>query len=193
VERPGSILDIGTWRGLTAVLCENFRAIHEPLNFNRRVICFDTFEGYTGFGKADRKSHEIVRKGKYSVGRDYAGYLGHLLELHERNNAMGHNSGKHRVIAGDCRKTIPAFFSESPNEMVALAFFDVNAYEPTKEAFDHVWKRVVPGGVVAFWQLTRSTLPVEGRVYCEHILKRHPHTLHRSATYPGLAYLVRTA
>jgi len=191
VDRPGSILDIGTWRGLTAVLCENFRAIHEPLNFNRRVICFDTFEGYTGFGKGDGKTHEIVRKGKYATGREYAAYLAHLLELHERNNAMGHNTGKHRVIAGDVRKTLPAFFSGSPNECVALAFFDVNAYEPTKEAFDHVWQRVVPGGVVAFWQLTRSTLPAEGRVYCEHILNRHPHTLHRSTTYPGLAYLVR--
>ena len=42
IDLPGSIYDIGTWRGQTAVLCENFRAIYEPLNFKRKIICFDT-------------------------------------------------------------------------------------------------------------------------------------------------------
>ena len=27
--KPGCILDLGTWRGQTAVLCENYRAIYE--------------------------------------------------------------------------------------------------------------------------------------------------------------------
>ena len=44
VDIPGAVFDVGTWRGQTAVLCENFRAIFEPLHFNRRIICFDTFE-----------------------------------------------------------------------------------------------------------------------------------------------------
>lgn len=48
VEIPGIVFDIGTWRGQTAVLCENFRAIYEPLHFNRRIVCFDTFEGMPG-------------------------------------------------------------------------------------------------------------------------------------------------
>jgi hypothetical protein len=54
IHLPGAIFDVGTWRGQTAVLCENLRAVFEPLHFNRRIICFDTFEGYTGFSDKDK-------------------------------------------------------------------------------------------------------------------------------------------
>jgi Methyltransferase domain len=191
VDIPGSIFDVGTWRGQTAVVCENLRAIFEPLHFNRRVVCFDTFEGYQGFSDKD-KATKLHRDGTYALtGEDYAEFLRRLLVLHEKSNAMGHNHGKHKVIKGDCRQTIPRFFEENPNEYVVLAFFDVNAYEPTEKAFDQIWARLVPGGVTAFWQLTRDTIPAEARVYAEKILGGYQHTLHRSATYPGLCYLVK--
>ena len=191
VQIPGAILDVGTWRGQTAVLCENLRAIFEPLHFNRRIVCFDTFEGYKGFSAKD-KATDLHRDGTYALsGSDYAEFLRRLLVLHEKSNAMGHNHGKHKVIKGDCRETLPRFFEENPGEYVALAFFDVNSYEPTAQAFEQIWARLVPGGVAAFWQLTRSTIPAESRVYAERIIGRHPHTLHRSAVYPGLCYLVK--
>src|SRR5713226_9151632 len=192
VEIPGAIFDVGTWRGQTAVLCENFRAIFEPLNFGRRVVCFDTFEGYQGFADKDKPT-EIHREGTYTLrGGTYADFLSRLLALHEQSNAMGHNSGKHRVVQGDCRETIPKFLAENPNEYVALAFFDVNSYDPTQKAFEQVWARLVPGGIAAFWQLTRNTIPAEGRVYTEKILPAHRHTVRRSLTYPGLCYLVKS-
>lgn len=191
VDIPGAIFDIGTWRGQTAVVCENLRAIFEPLHFNRRIVCFDTFEGYKGFSDKD-KATALHKDGTYALsGTDYAEFLRQLLSLHEQANAMGHNHGKHKVIAGDCRKTIPDFFEASPNEYVALAFFDVNSYEPTWQAFEHVWAHLVPGGIAAFWQLTRNTIPAEARVYSEKILQKYPHRLQRSATYPGLCYMVK--
>lgn len=193
VDKPGIIMDIGTWRGQTAVLCENYRAIYEPLHFNRRIVCFDTFDGYKGFGEKDAPT-QTHRDGTYAVGgAGYAEYLAQLLELHERNNAMGHNHGKHAVIAGDCRKTIPLFFEQHGNECVALAFFDVNSYEPTLDAFEAIYKHLVPGGVMAFWQLTRKGVPAEGKVYCEKILNQYPHSIRRCATYPGLCYFVKGA
>jgi len=191
VDIPGSILDVGTWRGQTAVVCENLRAIHEPLHFTRRIICFDTFEGYAGFSDSDRVSTTHT-EGTYAVGGDYAQYLSELLVVHERCNAMGQNHGKHRVVRGDCRETLPAFFDQHPNEFVALAFFDVNAYDPTQQALAQVWDRLVPGGLVAFWQLTRAEIVAEGRAYAEKFLSGCPHTLHRCATYPGLCYARKT-
>ena len=191
VDIPGAVFDIGTWRGQTAVICENLRAIYEPLHFNRRIVCFDTFDGYKGFSDKD-KSTNLHRDGTYGVGGDgYADFLRHLLVLHEMSNAMGHNHGKHTVMAGDCRETIPQFFTENPNEYLALAFFDVNSYDPTLKSFERVWSRLVPGGIVAFWQLTRNTIPAESRVYAENIISGYNHTLHRSPTYPGLCYLIK--
>lgn len=192
VDLPGIIMDIGTWRGQTAVLCENLRAIHEPLHFNRRIVCFDTFEGYQGFSEKDW-STDIHHDGTYGVGGEsYASYLRDLLILHEQSNAMGHNYGKHDVVSGDCRQTIPEFFEKKGNEFVALAFFDVNSYEPSLSAFQAVWERMVPGGIAAFWQLTRDSIPAEAMVYVDHILNEVPHKLRRSETYPGLCYVQKT-
>jgi hypothetical protein len=104
---------------------------------------------------------------------------------------MGHNNGKHSIIPGDCRKTIPVYFNEHPNASVALTFFDVNAFEPTRLGFEAVWERTVPGGIAAFWQMTREHIPGEGRVYNELILQKYAHKVERSATYPGLCFVTK--
>lgn len=187
---PGAVLDIGTWRGQSAILCENFRAILEPLNFQRRIHAFDTFTGYSGFKGGESTLEGAFSDGTYSLPHSYAELLRHLLSLHERNNALGHIHGKHRVWAGDCRDTLAEFTREFPGECVALAWFDLNAFTPTAEAFKIVCQRLVPGAVVAFWQLTRSELSSEGAHYLQIIRQQLPHTLHHSALYPSLCYLV---
>ncbi|HEY1180880.1 MAG TPA: TylF/MycF/NovP-related O-methyltransferase [Rhodocyclaceae bacterium] len=190
VDLPGAIFDMGTWRGQTAVLCENFRAILEPLNFQRRIHAFDTFTGYAGFGEKDPRDKALYSDGTYSLSSDYADLLRKLLSLHERNNAMGHVNGKHKVWEGDCRETLAAFGREYPGEMVALAWFDLNIYEPTRDSFEFILKRLVPGGVIAFWQLTRGgQLPAEGMHYLQDILGHIPHRLHKAKSYPSLCYL----
>jgi hypothetical protein len=190
VMKPGIILDLGTWRGQTAVVCENLRAILEPLHFNRRIVCFDTFQGYLGFSEQD-KATELHSDGTYRVEADYAKYLTALLILHEKNNAMGHNHGKHKVVQGDCRVTLPQYLAENAHEVVALAFFDLNSFEPTETAFQQVYERLIPGGVVGFWQLTRNAIPAEGKVYNKSILNRVSHSIHRTQFYPGLCYLIK--
>lgn len=190
VQIPGSVLDVGTWRGQTAVLCENFRAILEPLNFQRRIHAFDTFTGYTGFSEQDPRDKKLYSDGTYSLPGDYARLLDNLLKLHERNNAMGHINGKHTVWEGDCRQTLSAFEQQYPGEMVALAWFDLNVFEPTKDAFERILKRLVPGGVIAFWQLTRGgQIPAEGMHYLTDVIGRYEHQLHRTQAYPSLCYL----
>lgn len=186
---PGAIFDVGTWRGQTAVICENLRAIFEPLHLNRRIVCFDTFGGYKGFSDKDKPT-SLHREGSYSLGgENYAQFLRDLLVLHEKSNALGHNNGKHKVIMGDATKTIPQFFIDHPNEYVALAFFDLNAYEPAAESFKNIWPRLVPGGIIAFWQLTRDVIPAEAMFYAEQILNEYPHKIQRCNTYPGLCYI----
>jgi len=191
LDKPGVIFDVGTWRGQTAVLCENFRAIFEPLHFNRRIIAFDTFEGYKGFSNNDTPTN-LHGEGTYSLeGESYADFLADLLKTHEQCNAMGHNNGKHSVIKGDCRIEIPRFFDNNPNEIVSLAFLDVNSYDVTLNSVEHIWERLVPGGVVAFWQLTRPSVPAEGKVYSHNFINKLKHSLKRSEIYPGLCYMVK--
>lgn len=190
VSVPGVIFDIGTWRGQTAVICENLRAILEPLNQQRRIVAFDTFQGYAGMTTDDSRS-KTWKEGSYSLPEDYAELLQQLLVIHERNNIGGHLHGKHKVVAGDCVTTIPQHLKENPHETVALAWFDLNAFNPTRAAFEAIHPRIPPGGILAFWQLTRPELTAEGKCYHEVISPVFPHQLFRSKYYPSLSYLVR--
>jgi len=190
LNKPGIIIDLGTWRGQTAVACENLRAVFEPLHFNRRILALDTFEGYVGFSDKDKPT-EHYKDGTYNVGEDYAELLRKLLVLHEKNNAMGHINGKHTVIKGDCRITLKDFFDANANDVVSLAFFDVNAYDPTLKSFEMVYERLVKGGIIAFWQLTKKVIHAEGAVYTDHIQNKYPHQIYISKYYPSLSYIIK--
>ena len=54
----------------------------------------------------------------------------------EKNNAMGHISGKHSVVKGDCRVTVKQLLEKRPNLIISLAFFDLNSFEPTKDVLE---------------------------------------------------------
>ena len=187
---PGSILDIGTWRGETMVICENLRAILEPFNKQRRIFGFDTFEGYKGFKENETKS-DLHNEGTYNVEKGYEKLLQELIGYHEGNNVMGHLK-IHKVIKGDIRKTLPDFMLKNDNEIIALAFFDLNNYEPTSSSFKEVYKRLVKGGIVGFWQLTRDPeiVSAEGKFYNDYISKL-PFTIRKSNYYPSLSYIIK--
>ena len=81
VSLPGAIAEFGTWRGQNAVLCENFRAIFEPFNKQRKIFAFDTFEGYQTLKANDKMNHEDYKPGKFSTGANYADILTKLLGI----------------------------------------------------------------------------------------------------------------
>lgn len=187
LNTPGLILDIGTWRGQTAVMCESLRAIHEPLNFQRSVIAFDTFDGYAGFSEADNDS-AAHGPGKYAVGPEYAAFLSELLMLHEKNNAMGHVVGKHSVVRGDASITVADFLATRPGIPVALAFFDLNVYEPTRAALDALTRHLVSGSRLVFWQLMRPGFQAESRALSEFLAENPTSArLTISPIYPSMS------
>ena len=49
--------------------------------------------------------------------------------------------------------------------MISLAFLDLNSYDSTLQALDKIYERIVPSGVIAFWQLENKEIQAEGSVY----------------------------
>lgn len=188
LDIPGNIFDFGTWRGSTAVLCENFRAIYEPMNFQRHVYAFDTFEGYKGFKDTEAISKNIDN-GAYSIGTDYSDELSKILKIHEKNNAMGHISNKHFVIKGDITKTLPKLLIDNEGLSISLAFFDLNCYEPTVNTLKETLERLLTGGVVAIWQFSRLEIQAESKAFFELIQNNMKYTIHKCRTYPSLVYI----
>ncbi len=143
---PGVIMEFGTWWGQNLVVFENLRAIYEPFNQNRRIIGFDTFKGYPTLSSKDRPS-ETIKVGGYTVTENYRPYLEELIDYHEKNNVLA-SVKKHQVIEGDVVATVPSFFKGNPETVVALAYFDMALYEPTRVCLEAIKPHLVRGSVI---------------------------------------------
>ncbi|HYE86220.1 MAG TPA: hypothetical protein VEA16_07685 [Vicinamibacterales bacterium] len=191
VQLPGQVFEFGCWRGQTSVVCENLRAIHEPFNKLRRIVAFDTFDGYAGTSSRDRVS-ESFHEGSYAVGGEgYAEYLRELLEIHEGNNAVPHIRNVHRVVVGNAMATVPAYLEAHPETMIALAFFDLDLYEPTKAVLRDLLdsRALVPGAVLAFFQLTRDELLPGDAIAFKEAFAGRRYTMQRSKFYSSLTFV----
>lgn len=156
---PGHVMEFGVWWGQSIVTFENLRAIHEPYNHRRHVIAFDTFTGYPEVGAKDRRS-ELISEGVYQVNAGYEAYLSELVDFHEKENVMSQIK-KHQVCKGDVRETLPAWLKENPQAFVALAFFDMALYEPTRDALMAISSRLIKGSVIVFDELNHKDYPGE--------------------------------
>ena len=171
---PGALLEFGVGWGQNLVLLENLRAIHEPFNKQRIIVGFDTFAGYA----TTDKTH--VTPG------NYCDYLASLLAAHEGSNAFGHVRGNHRLVAGDAEVTVPRYFKDHPETIVAVAFFDIGVYRPTKAALETIMPALVPGSVLVFDELTGPGAPGEAIAFKE-VLGGARYKIEKSRYHPSKA------
>jgi len=98
------IMEFGCRWGQNLALFESFRGMYEPYNYNRKIIGFDTFQGFDSINEKDGKA-SIVKKGAYSVTENYEKYLEDLLLMHEKESPISHKV-KFELVKGDATLTI---------------------------------------------------------------------------------------
>lgn len=177
IDVPGVIVEFGAWWGQNLILFENLRAIYEPFNPSRRIIGFDTFTGYPERSEQDGAS-DIIEAGSYNVGEDYVDYLKQLIDYHEKNNVLG-TVKKHQVVAGDVMETVPRFFDDNPETIVALAYFDMALYGPSKICLETILPHLVPGSVLMLDEFNSRDYPGETVAFKE-VFKDIPYIARRS-------------
>ncbi len=182
---PGALIELGVWWGQNLVLLENLRAILEPFNKQRQILGFDTFSGYRTFTEKDAVS-DVMADGTYSTPEGYREYLERLLEAHEGANAFGHRRNLHRLIEGDACETVPRYFAQHPETLVAMAFFDIGTYQPTIAALEAMRGSLMPGSVLVFDQLTWSGAPGEAIAFKE-MFRDIDYAVEKSVLYPSKA------
>ena len=155
----GSIVECGVLRGGGLFTFAKLSAIFEPVNHTRKIIGFDTFEGFPSIHEKDyhgTSSH--MEKG---------GLTAHVYEdiqqgtnLYDMNRAVSHIP-KVELVKGDIKETIPRYLKENPHLVVSLLNLDVDLYEPTKVALECLLDRIPRGGVVVFDELNTKRFPGE--------------------------------
>ena len=78
--------------------------MYEPFNHNRKIIGFDTFEGFAGVSQRDG-GDEIIAPGSYAVTSDYETYLSQILDYHESESPIAHIK-KYELVKGDVCVTL---------------------------------------------------------------------------------------
>jgi len=155
----GSIIECGVHFGGGLMTWANLSALYEPLNHRRRIIGFDTFEGFPSISEHDVAggSHQAVRGG-YNGGS--LEDLEQAIEYFDQNRAMG-NIPKVSIVKGDFTKTCSEFLTENPHLVVSLLYLDFDIYEPTKHALEMILPRMPKGAIVAFDELHVEEWPGE--------------------------------
>ena len=166
IDIHGVIIVFGVRWGKDLALLESFRGIYEPFNHNRKIVGFDTFEGYPTISEKDShdsflgqdRQSDIVQTGSLSVTEGYVKYLEAILDYHEKESPISHIK-KYELIKGDAIKTIEEYFEKTPETIVAFVYFDFDVYEPTKKCLEVIKKYVTKGTVLGFDELNYHHYP----------------------------------
>jgi hypothetical protein len=181
----GVVMEFGVRWGQNMALYESLRGIYEPYNYSRKIVGFDTFDG---FPSTHAKDGEKVKSGDYSVSADYETYLGQVLDFHEKESPVGHLK-KYEIVKGDAAHTIHSYLEQHPETMVALAYFDFDIYEPTKACLEAILPRLTKGSVLAFDELNCSPFPGETLAVME-VLGLGRYRIRRTPLNPLCSFLI---
>lgn len=122
----GNVLEVGTWRGGTA-------GIFTTSLPNKTVYLADTFKGVVKSAEWEHYKDKAHDDTSEQLVRDF---LSKDLGVTNYDILMG-------IFPEDTGHKVDA-------ERFAFVYLDVDVYESTKDAFNYVWDKVTPGGIIAF-------------------------------------------
>lgn len=151
VDLPGSIVELGVSRGVSFFSFHKFLEIFLPMDTSKKVYGFDSFEGLSDFNDKDGATTNDELSDKRMGGwssQSVEGELFELADLFNGDNVLARE--RSRLIKGRVQESLIPFLESTPGVRINLLHFDMDLYEPTKYALEHLWDLVVPGGVVVF-------------------------------------------
>jgi len=159
VNTHGVIMEFGVRWGQSLAVLSALRGIFEPFNRHRKLIGFDTFEGFKGMSGEDGERCKCV-DGSFSVSENYEDYLDRLIGLHDATNPISHLK-KYELVKGDACQTVPDYLAAHPETVISMAIFDFDIYKPTKAALEAIKPHLMKGSVLVFDELCDDIFPGE--------------------------------
>lgn len=192
VNVHGSIVECGVFMGGGLFTWAQLSAIYEPVNHNRKIIGFDTFDGFPELTEKDaaNETGDSALSHRKTGGYRFDGEeeLRAGVKLYDQNRLVGHVN-KMELVKGDALQTIPEYVEDNPHTVVSLLYLDFDLFEPTIAALKAFLPRMPKGAVIAFDELNQSYWPGETLAVMEAVglnnlqVRRFPFT-------PALSYAV---
>jgi len=182
---PGVVCEFGVRWGSTMILLENLRGMLEPYNFSRKVVGFDTFEGFPSVNQKDSLCNAV---GDCSVYDKYEDTLSMILTLHENLSPVSHIQ-KFELVKGDASITIKKWLSDNPHTVISMAIFDMDVYQPTHDVLKAILPCLVKGSVLVFDELNVKHHPGE-TIAVKEILGLNNIRMHHNPHQPQCAWAI---
>jgi macrocin-O-methyltransferase TylF-like protien len=161
----GSVVECGVFHGAGVMTWATLSAIYEPLNHLRRVIGFDSFEGFTRVAAEDMPDRNAFAVAGGLAADSFAD-LTESAALFDLYRPLGHIP-KIELVRGDALETMPRYVEDNPHLVVSLLYLDFDLYEPTRRALEVFRPRMPKGAVVGFDQLNQRHWPGETRAVAD--------------------------
>jgi hypothetical protein len=159
LDVPGVIMEFGVHRGRHLAALTALRGVYEPYNPHRRIVGFDTFTGFPDVTDLDTISPS-ARTGRFALTGHHPRHLREVLDVHEQGEHLGHIR-RTLIVQGDVRETLPRYLTDNPHTVIALAYFDLDLYEPTRDTIKAISPYLPKGSVLAFDELAHAKWPGE--------------------------------
>ncbi len=166
----GSIIECGVFNGAGIFTWANLSEIYEPVNHTRKIIGFDTFEGFPSVNLKDNTSKFKSNKG--DLCGDSFNSLKESIIKHDYERNLNHIN-KIELVKGDFLKTGKNYITENPHLLISLLYLDFDLYEPTLEALKIFLPRMCKGSLIVFDELNCINFPGETQAYLEYIQKNN--------------------
>jgi Macrocin-O-methyltransferase (TylF) len=182
----GSVVECGVHHGGGLMSWAQFSVTLEPYNYHRKIIGFDTFEGFPDVASQDGVG-ENAHIGAFREGYDiHAELMSSISEFDD--NRFINQKQKIELVKGDANRTIPLYLSDNPHLLISLLYMDFDIYEPTVTALAALLPRVPKGGIVAFDEVNNPDWPGETLALLKS-LELHHHRLECVAYEPNISFI----
>lgn len=185
----GSIVEVGVHRGQSLMAWAHLSSILEPVNYLRKIIGFDTFEGFVALHENDTKGiSEHLHSGGFAAEENAEADLREAIRLFDKNRLMNHIP-KVELVRGDVSRTLPSYLKENQQLIVSLLHLDADLYTPTSDTLKLILPRMPKGGIIVFDELNMKLFPGETIAMLES-LRINEYKLQRFNFATSMSYIV---
>lgn len=185
----GDIIEGGVNWGGGLMWFAQMSAALEPFNLQRKIIGFDTFNGFPCLHSSDIEHAEVGkehREGGYQANSFED--MTQCVQLYDQNRVIGHVP-KIRLIRGDACQTMPQYLVENPHTIVSLLHLDFDIYSPTKVAIETFLHRMPKGAIILFDELNCPKWPGETQAVVDSLNIQNLR-IQRFAFEPFISYAI---
>jgi Macrocin-O-methyltransferase (TylF) len=167
----GSIVEGGVLHGGGTLGWAKLSSILEPTNHTRKIIGFDTFDGFPSVDKKDLTGNDGTLTEVGELKGSARASVDEAIRVYDLNRPLNHIT-KIELVQGDIAKTAPAYLEANPHLVVSLLYLDVDLYEPTKVLLETFVPRMPKGAIIVFDELNAKMFPGE-TVAVDEVLGLH--------------------